>query len=193
MKMRRKRWWRGSAGKFPDRTAPRKVKNQAYEYENMSIGAEIPWGLPILRFRSRDRWNNPGPRGMLRVGRQPSGHPRRSCHLRSPTQIHAALSLSRYGTPRYHRYRRYDSHGLLRRVSHRGRAGEVITNIMRAEVTRTERKKQSKRRRGEARSERVEARDFYASPRNKTKERERERDTGDEGREKERGESIFGT
>jgi len=52
---------------------------------------------------------------------------------------------------------------------------------MRAGVTRR-RKKQSKRRRGEARSERVEATDFYASPRNKneregwgTREGERER------------------
>lgn len=78
-------------------------------------------GLDSRFFFDRGRARTIRPR-MLRVSRQPSGHPRRSCHLRSPTQSHAALSLSlsRYGSPRY---RRYDSHGLLRRVS-QGPRGE---------------------------------------------------------------------
>lgn len=119
---------------------------------------------------------------MLRVSRQPSGHPRRSCHLRSPTQIHAALSP---GTARYATTAVATTATAFYVAFRRGRA-EKITNIMRAGVTR--RKKQSKRRRGEARSERVEARDFYASPRNKTKERERERGAMGIGeRERERG------
>lgn len=126
---------------------------------------------------------------MLRVSRQPSGcHPRCSCHLRSPTQIHAALSP---GTARHATTAVATTATAFCVAFRRGRA-EKITNIMRAEVTRR-RKKQSKRRRGEARSERVEARNFYASPRNKTKGREKEEGnrssahgTGEERRKRER-------
>lgn len=121
-----------------------------------------------------------------------SGHPRCSCHLRSPTQIHAALSLPVDGSlatlppPSLRQPRPSAS-----RFAGAAR-GEDNEHNESAEVTRR-RKKQSKRRRGEARSERVEARDFYASPRNKTKGREKEEGnrssahgTGEERRKRER-------
>ncbi|EGI67052.1 hypothetical protein G5I_04389, partial [Acromyrmex echinatior] len=70
----------------------------------------------------------------LAVSRQPSGHPRRSCHLRSPTQIHAALSP---GTARHATTAVATTATAFCVAFRRGRA-EKITNIMRAGVTPTE-------------------------------------------------------